>query len=237
MEMDIVSVGESLRRFIHGHGLNRHTVPPYALKVNLSGLQGIEMSENVEQQNQGPEDDLEQDLDNVEVEAEEADEQTGDDPLHDALTKLAKAESLIVQQQDEVLRVQAEMQNLRRRTEQDIEKAHKFGQERMTSELLAVIDNLERALQVSIDADNEAVKALQEGVELTLKSFRDCFRKFGVEQIDPLGEPFDPQLHQAMAMQENPDVEPNTVTAVMQKGYTLHGRVVRPAMVMVSKAS
>src|SRR5690554_116634 len=128
------------------------------------------------------------------------------------------------------------MQNLRRRTEQDIEKAHKFGQERMTSELLTVIDNLERALQVSVDADNEAVKALQEGVELTLKSFVDCFRKFSIEQVDPLGEPFDPQLHQAMGMQENPDVEPNTVIAVMQKGYTLHGRVVRPAMVMVSKA-
>lgn len=193
------------------------------------------MSENVEQQNQGTEEDLEQGLHTEDIDAETG-EQPGDDPLHDALTRLAKAEALIVQQKDEVLRVQADMQNLRRRTEQDVEKAHKFGQERMTSELLTVIDNLERALQVSVDADNEAVKALQEGVELTLKSFVDCFRKFSIEQVDPLGEPFDPQLHQAMGMQENPDVEPNTVIAVMQKGYTLHGRVVRPAMVMVSKA-
>src|SRR5690554_7920641 len=127
------------------------------------------MSEKVEQQNNGPEGDLEQNVDTLDVGAQDVDEQSGDDPLHEALTKLSKAESLILQQKDEVLRVQAEMQNLRRRTEQDIEKAHKFGQERMTSELLAVIDNLERALQVSIDADNDAVKGLQEGVELTLK--------------------------------------------------------------------
>jgi len=197
------------------------------------------MSENVEQQNQGPEDDLELEQ-GVEQDVGGVDSAAGTegaaDPLHDALTKLARAESLILQQKDEVLRVQAEMQNLRRRTEQDIEKAHKFGQERMTSELLAVIDNLERALQVSIDADNDAVKGLQEGVELTLKSLLDCLHKFGVEQIDPLGEPFDPQLHQAMAVQESPDAEPNSVIAVMQKGYSLHGRVLRPAMVMVSKA-
>ena len=197
------------------------------------------MSENVEQQNQGPEDDLEleqgMEQDAAEQEAQVEPEGT-EDPLRDALSKLARAESLILQQKDEVLRVQADMKNLRRRTEQDIEKAHKFGQERLTSELLAVIDNLERALQVPIDADNEAVKALHEGVELTLKSFLDCLRKFGVEQIDPLGEPFDPQLHQAMAVQESPDAEPNSVIAVMQKGYTLHGRVLRPAMVMVSRA-
>ena len=128
------------------------------------------------------------------------------------------------------------MQNLRRRTEQDVEKAHKYGQERLSIELLAVMDNLERALQVDMDREDESVKALLQGVELTLKSFVDCFRKFSIVQIDPLGEPFDPQLHQAMSMQENPNVEPDTVTAVMQKGYTLHGRVIRPAMVMVSKA-
>lgn len=156
--------------------------------------------------------------------------------LRDALQKLAQAETLIMHQKDEVLRVQAEMQNLRRRTEQDVEKAHKFGQEKLSSELLAVMDNLERALQVAVDRENESVKSLLQGVELTLKSFGDCFRKFGIEQIDPLGEPFDPQVHQAMVMQENPNVDPDTVTGVMQKGYTLHGRVLRPAMVMVSKA-
>lgn len=156
--------------------------------------------------------------------------------LRDALQKLAQAETLIMHQKDEVLRVQAEMQNLRRRTELDVEKAHKFGQEKLSSELLAVMDNLERALQVAVDRENESVKSLLQGVELTLKSFGDCFRKFGIEQIDPLGEPFDPQVHQAMVMQENHNVDPDTVTGVMQKGYTLHGRVLRPAMVMVSKA-
>ena len=129
------------------------------------------------------------------------------------------------------------MQNLRRRTEQDIEKAHKFGQERFAAELLTVVDNLERALKVASDHEDDAIKAIHEGVDLTLKSFMDCFKKFAVETVDPMGEPFDPQLHQAMATKENPEVEPDTVIAVLQKGYTLHGRVLRPAMVMVSKGA
>ncbi len=177
---------------------------------------------------------------NNEVESNEAEQVEANDEqsqLVEALQKLAQAETVIAHQKDEVLRVQAEMQNLRRRTEQDVEKAHKYGQEKLSAELLAVMDNLERALQVNMDREDEAVKGLLEGVELTLKSFVDCFKKFGIEQVDPLGEPFDPQLHQAMSLQENPNVEPDTVTAVMQKGYTLHGRVIRPAMVMVSKAA
>ncbi len=175
-----------------------------------------------------------------EVESNEAEQAEANDEqsqLLETMQKLAQAETVIAHQKDEVLRVQAEMQNLRRRTEQDVEKAHKYGQEKLSAELLAVMDNLERALQVNMDREDEAVKGLLEGVELTLKSFVDCFKKFGIEQVDPLGEPFDPQLHQAMSLQENPNVEPDTVTAVMQKGYTLHGRVIRPAMVMVSKAA
>ena len=136
---------------------------------------------------------------------------------------------------DDLLRVQAEMQNLRRRTEQDIEKAHKYGQEKLSIELLAVMDNLERAQEAASNSEDEAIKAIREGVDLTVKGFADCFKKFNIETVDPLGEPFDPQLHQAMSMQENTESEPNTVIAVMQKGYTLHGRVLRPAMVMVSK--
>jgi molecular chaperone GrpE len=192
------------------------------------------MSDNTEQENQ-----YQQGIeaeDGLESEAFETDSSDEQSLLRDALQRLAQAESLILLQKDEVLRVQAEMQNLRRRTEQDVEKAHKFGQEKFSIELLAVLDNLERALQVSMDRENESVKSLLHGVELTLKSFTDCFRRFGIEQIDPLGEPFDPQMHQAMAVQENPDLEPNTIAAVMQKGYSLHGRVIRPAMVMVSKA-
>ena len=149
--------------------------------------------------------------------------------------QLEAAETAAGMARDELLRVQAEMQNLRRRTEQDIEKAHKFGQEKFSTELLAVMDNLERSAAAAEASEDEAVQAIKEGVELTLKGFMDCFKRFNIEAVDPLGEPFDPQLHQAMSIQESPDAEPNSVIAVMQKGYTLHGRVIRPAMVMVSK--
>lgn len=136
---------------------------------------------------------------------------------------------------DDALRTLAEAQNIRRRSEKEIESARKFALEKFAGELLAVVDNLERALTVA-DKDSEAVKPLLEGVELTEKSLVDTLAKFKVVQLDPLGEPFDPQFHQAMSMVENPDVEPNTVTLVMQKGYTISERLLRPAMVMVSKA-
>jgi len=138
--------------------------------------------------------------------------------------------------QDSVLRAQADAQNTKRRAEQDVEKARKFALERFAGDLLPVVDNLERALE-SAAGDNEAVKSIAEGVELTRKGLLDAMKKYNIEAVDPAGEPFDPQLHQAMSMVENPDVEPNTVIAVMQKGYTLNGRLIRPAMVMVSKAA
>ena len=167
---------------------------------------------------------------------ESADENNAEqDPLEQAAAKLAECEETTQRAKDDLLRVQAEMQNVRRRAEQDVEKAHKYGQEKFSIELLAVVDNLERSLEVASNNEDEAVKAIYEGVNLTLKSFLDCFTKFNIEAVDPLGEPFDPQLHQAMSIQENAECEPNTVIAVMQKGYTLHGRVIRPAMVMVSK--
>ena len=155
--------------------------------------------------------------------------------VEQALEKIEEAELAAEKSKDDVLRVQAEMQNLRRRTEQDVEKAHKYGQEKFSIELLSVMDNLERALDAASQHDDETVKAIYDGVNLTLKSFMDCFSKFNIEVIDPLGEPFDPQKHQAMSIQESPEAEPNTVISVLQKGYTLHGRVIRPAMVMVSK--
>ncbi|HET8902563.1 MAG TPA: nucleotide exchange factor GrpE, partial [Saccharospirillum sp.] len=138
------------------------------------------------------------------------------------------------QNKDRYLRAEAEMVNVRRRVEKDIENAHKFGQEKLVREILDVADNLERTL-AAIETETEEVKPLKEGVEMTLKSLLDSFEKFSITVINPEGEPFDPQLHQAMSMVENPDMEPNTVMAVMQKGYALHGRLVRPAMVMVSK--
>lgn len=141
----------------------------------------------------------------------------------------------IAKLKDQELRTQAEMHNVRRRAEQDVEKAHKFGVEKFVGDMLTVIDNLERAL-ASMDAEDEALKAAREGIELTLKSMQDGLKRHKVEAIDPAGEPFDPEFHQAMTMVPNPDLEPNTVMDVFQKGYTLHGRLVRPAMVVVAKA-
>jgi molecular chaperone GrpE len=138
---------------------------------------------------------------------------------------------------DTALRAQADAQNVQRRAEQDVERARKFALEQFAKELLAVVDNMERALEATDGLDDDVVKPITEGVELTLKSFLAALKKFNVEAVDPQGEPFDPNLHQAMSMVENNDVEPNSVIAVMQKGYTLNGRLLRPAMVMVSKAA
>lgn len=147
---------------------------------------------------------------------------------------LETAEEEAVAAKDQALRALAEAQNMKRRAEIDADNARKYGQEKLIGELLPVVDNLERAIEAA-DADNELVKPILEGIELTHKSFLGALEKSSVAVIDPQGEPFDPQSHQAMSMVENPDVEPNTVIAVMQKGYSLHGRLIRPAMVMVSK--
>ena len=135
---------------------------------------------------------------------------------------------------DAALRAQADAMNVQRRAEQEIEKARKFALERFCGDLLSVVDNLERALESNDDEQGNA--ALTEGIELTRKGFMDVLGKYGVESVDPMGEPYDPETAQAMSMVEQPDVEPNSVVAVMQKGYTLNGRLLRPAMVMVSKA-
>ena len=135
---------------------------------------------------------------------------------------------------DAALRAQADAMNVQRRADQEIEKARKFALERFCGDLLGVVDNLERALESHSDEQGSA--ALAEGVELTRKGFMDVLAKYGVEAVDPEGEPFDPATAQAMSMVEQPDVEPNSVVAVMQKGYLLNGRLLRPAMVMVSKA-
>ena len=178
----------------------------------------------------------EENPDPQETKAEEmSSEEVTDATLEEALKKLVDAEEVASRANDDLLRVQAEMQNLRRRSEQDIEKAHKYSQEKFTTELLSVMDNLERALAAAANHEDDTVKAIYEGVDLTLKSFTDCFNRFHIEAVDPMGEPFDPQLHQAMTIIENAEVEPNTVIEVMQKGYTLHSRVIRPAMVVVSK--
>ena len=149
---------------------------------------------------------------------------------------LAKAEATINDQKDSVLRAKADSDNARRRANAEVEKARKFALEGFAGELLPVVDNLERALQ-SVDPENEALKIVVEGVEMTRQSFVSTLDKFGVKSIDPSGETFNPEQHQAMSMQESADVAPNTVLAVMQKGYILNERLLRPAMVVVSRAS
>ncbi|AYA66529.1 nucleotide exchange factor GrpE [Alteromonas sp. RKMC-009] len=155
--------------------------------------------------------------------------------VYELETALSDAQAQIKEQQDSVLRARADMENARRRAEAEVEKARKFALERFAGELLPVIDNLERAIQAG-DGENDAVKPLLEGVDMTLKSFVSTIEKFGLTPIDPQGEGFNPELHQAMSMQESADHAPNTVMAVMQKGYQINGRLLRPAMVMVSRA-
>ncbi|PKH03918.1 nucleotide exchange factor GrpE [Psychromonas sp. MB-3u-54] len=149
--------------------------------------------------------------------------------------KLALAEQQIVDQQADVARAQADVVNARRIAAQDVQKAHKFALVKFADGLLPVIDSLEMAISHA-DKEDETLKPMIEGVELTLKSMLDTVDKFGLKVIDPQDEAFDPEKHQAMSMRAVPDVAPNQVIAVMQKGYELNGRVIRPAMVMVSKA-
>jgi molecular chaperone GrpE len=154
--------------------------------------------------------------------------------LESLQAQLANMAAAYESAREQSLRAQADAQNARRRAEQDIEKAHKFGLEKMVNDLLPVVDNLERAL-ASIDAGNESFKPMAEGIQLTLKSFIDALARHQVAVVDPQGAPFDPNLHQAVSAIPSPEVEPNTVINVFQKGYTLHGRLVRPAMVVVAK--
>ena len=152
-------------------------------------------------------------------------ELSGDEALAFALLEVEKFKDL-------ALRAEAEMQNLQRRTARDVENAHKFGVEKFVQNMLPVVDSLEKA----IESTGDNADAIAQGVRLCHKLMVDTLNKEGVEIIDPVGEPFDPNEHQAMSMVENPDMEPNSVLAVVQKGCKLNGRLVRPAMVMVSKA-
>ena len=158
--------------------------------------------------------------------------QATDAPDTDA--ELAGMREQLLATEDRMLRVQAEAQNMIRRAERDVENARKFALERFTGALLPVIDNLERALAAMHGAD-EATRSLFDGVELTHRSFLDVLQKFDVAVVDPVGQPFNPELHEAMSMIESPGAAPNSVVAVMQKGYTLNGRLVRAAMVVVAR--
>jgi len=184
---------------------------------------------------QAPEEIIKDQHDEVEaVEPETSAEQV--DPRDERIANLeAQLVEAQTRERDGVLRIKAEMENLRRRTEQDVEKAHKFALEKFVNDLLPVIDSLDRALEVA-DKANPDLAPMVEGIELTLKSMLDVVRKYGVEVVGDTNVPMDPNVHQAIAMVESDDVAAGNVLMVMQKGYTLNGRTIRAAMVSVAKA-
>ena len=166
--------------------------------------------------------------------ADEAAPQGDDEAAPDLQAALEAAQDEVANLKDAALRAQAEVENMRRRAARDVENAHKFALERFAESLLPVVDSLEKSVESAAEAADAA--AVSEGVRLCLKLFLDTLAKNGIEQVDPLGEPFDPAQSEAMAMVENPDAEPNSVMEVMQKGYALNGRLVRAAKVIVAKA-
>ncbi|PLY16807.1 MAG: nucleotide exchange factor GrpE [Sedimenticola sp.] len=170
------------------------------------------------------------------VPAQETDSETGEGhSAGDLHLMLEDARNKADEHWNQLMRTRAEMENLRKRNERDLENAHKFALERFVNELLPVMDSMELGLSAAADAAD--IDKLREGSELTLKLLSGVMEKFNVAQINPEGEPFNPEYHQAMTTQPRDDVPPNTVVAVVQKGYTLNGRLVRPAMVMVSQAA
>ncbi|UXN34061.1 nucleotide exchange factor GrpE [Avibacterium paragallinarum] len=160
------------------------------------------------------------------------------DALEEAIARVQELEEQLAEtakkEQDILLRSRAEMDNIRRRAEQDVEKAHKFALEKFAKDLLETIDNLERALATEVSTEDEGMKSVLDGVELTLKGLLATVARFGVEAVGVVGETFNPDLHQAISMQPTEGFESNQITTVLQKGYLLNGRVIRPAMVMVA---
>ena len=189
-----------------------------------------------DEQKQEKNEELEQDLQSQEVDVEE--QKNMEDPLEEAITRVQELEAQLAEtakkEQDLLLRTRAEIDNIRRRTEQDVEKAHKFALEKFAKDILNTIDNLERALATPANMEDESIKALFNGVELTLKELLATVARFGVEPVGVVGEVFNPDLHQAISMQPMEGFETNQITTVLQKGYLLNGRVIRPAMVMVA---
>ena len=186
------------------------------------------------EQEQKPSDQAQADLD-VEQQAVEGEVVNDADPAAELAAlqdQLVATEKLLAEAD---LRAQAEVQNMRRRLERDVTNAHKYALEKFSADLLAVADSLERGL-ATLPADDEALKVAREGTELTLKVLLDTFSKYQIEQINPSGGKFDPQQHEAMAMVPMPDAEPNSIIEVLEKGYVLNGRLIRPARVVVAKA-
>jgi len=175
-------------------------------------------------------------LEGAQAESSEAEIQAaasgnGEDETLDLEQALEDARNEVARHQDAMLRLQAEMENQRKRLARELEKAHKFALDKFMNALLPVRDSLERGLEAAAEAD---VEALKEGKALTLKMLTKVMQDFGLEIIDPLGEPFDPEWHEAVSMQASGEAEANTVTTVIQKGFKLNNRLIRPAMVIVA---
>jgi molecular chaperone GrpE len=189
-----------------------------------------ELEAGVDAEQQNAEQSAEQDAEQNVIELTEEQQQ-----IVELEAAVIAAETKLVEQKDSVMRAIADADNARKRAQGEIDKARKFALEKFAGELLPVADNLERALQVA-NPEDEAIKSIVHGVEITLKSFFSTIEKFGMTVIDPQGQPFNPEKHQAMSMQENAELPANTVMAVMQKGYEINGRLLRPAMVLVTRA-
>ena len=170
--------------------------------------------------------------------AVEAEEAAGEGAAAEDLAQaLAAARGEAEQMRDAALRSQAEMENVRRRAARDVEAAHKFALEKFASGLLPIVDSLEKSVEAVADHEggDDAIVAIKEGIALSGRLFADTLLKFGVETVDPLGESFDPERHEAVTMIDVPSAEPNSVVDVLQKGYVLNGRLIRAAMVVVAK--
>ncbi len=184
------------------------------------------MSKNEEKQK--PEEQVEQT-----DETQQSEELNSEQQVASLTEQLDAAQKDAESQKDAALRAKAEADNIRRRAEREVSNASKFALERFAKEILAVVDSLEKALETK--ADDDAQQAMHEGISLPHKLFLDTLKKFNIEQVSPLGESFDPALHEAMLMQESEEHEPNSVMMVVQTGYQLNGRLIRPARVIVAK--
>ncbi|MGI2027741.1 nucleotide exchange factor GrpE [Endozoicomonas acroporae] len=180
--------------------------------------------------------DAEAAVDPILEEAADSEDQAEEQASDDSARRIEELEEQLAQAKDQALRAHAEAMNTKRRAEQDVEKAHKFALEKFVNELIPVVESLEKGIESAEQGEGQH-ETMLEGMRLTHKQLLDALAKFSVEQVNPEGQPFDPNFHQAISMVPNPDMEPNTVMNVFQKGYTLHGRVIRPAMVVVSKAA
>lgn len=177
-----------------------------------------------------PDDEIDEQPVTEEVQEADVEENEELDETEVEVSELEQAQMKAEENWDRYLRAAAELENVRKRSARDIENAHRFALERFSKELLAVRDSLEMGLA----AENANVDSLLEGKSATLKILASTMQQFGIEEVDPAGEPFDPEFHEAISMQPSDDVEPGSVVTVVQKGYVLNGRLLRPAMVIVA---